>query len=863
MAAPPTAQAPARPNQIPPDRRAPASLNSGADVGEYISVAPDPEEPQIEATEDGGAFVSMPGEEKESTPSNPGFYANLAETLPLVVQSRIVTDLLRHIEDDKKSRELRDKQYAEGLRRTGMGKDAPGGASFEGASKVVHPMMTEACIDYESRIIKEIFPPSGPVKPHILGAVTTEKTERAKRKTEHMNWQLTTQIKEARSVMETTLTQVPLGGSQFIHQWMDHRLKRPRWEFRSVDKMHIPFAAADFASATRKTYEDRVTAIEFRQRVDHGMYVDTELAPPSQQPDPSKSQSANDKIEGLEDPGQNLDGDRTIYETMTYLEVSEEMAELLADQGGPEKAGELCPYLISTDESTKTMLGMYRCWEDRDEAREPIEHDFEFPFLPWRGALSIGFPQVIGGLSAAATGALRALLDSAHVNTTLSGLIKKGSGASGQSRSVDPGTLVEIDVGLETTDIRQAVMPFPFNPPSPVLFQLLGFVVEAAKGIVRTSLDESPIQGNTNVPVGTQMSRVEEGLVVFSAIHGRAHAALNRLLIGLHRLNRLYLPEILKVDAAGRELMVRRSDYEGPCDIQPVSDPTIYSDQQRFAQLGYIQSRMMVNPALWKAREVELVGLKLVKWPDPETLLADAPQPHELNQVNECLAMTLGQPVTVFPEQDHMAHLHVLMDFMKSPVLGSNPLLAPVFLPAALRHAAQHIAFYYVQQTVQAVEAAAKVPVHELLSNDTNVKAQFDGLLATASGRVVPGIESQLAPVMPLIQQAMAAVKALTPPPPMDPALAAVQAAGAETQRKGAADQADAQVQAGKLQLEQQANAIAASRVAAMREGQQIAAQSREATTAADNQTAMDIQAARTESGQGGGFTNGESMTRQ
>ena len=34
---------------------------------------------------------------------------------------------------------------------------------IEGASTVVHPMMTEACIDYESRIIKEIFPPSGPV----------------------------------------------------------------------------------------------------------------------------------------------------------------------------------------------------------------------------------------------------------------------------------------------------------------------------------------------------------------------------------------------------------------------------------------------------------------------------------------------------------------------------------------------------------------------------------------------------------------------------------------------------------------------------------------------------------------------------
>ena len=852
---------PSRPNQIPPDRRVDdtPSLATGVDAGEYISIDPDPDAPVIEDAPDGGAFVDLPGANQESTPPDPAFYANLAAVLPPVVKDRIVTDLMRRIEDDKKSRELRDKQYAEGLRRTGMGKDAPGGAGFEGASTVVHPMMTEACIDYESRIIKELYPPSGPVKPHILGAVTTEKTEKAKRKTDHMNWQITCQIKEARAVLETTFTQVPLGGSQFIHQWWDHRLKRPRWEFRSVDKMHIPFSAADFASAHRKTYEDSLSAVDFRQRVEQGMYIEDDLPPPSQQPEATKSEVANRKIEGLESQDQNLDGDRPIYETMTYLEVSEDMADVL----DVEHPGELYPYLITMDVSTKQMVAMYRCWEDGDDAREPIEHDFEFPFLPWRGALSIGFPQIIGGLSAAATGALRALLDSAHVNNVPSGLIKKGAGVSGQTRSPDPGTLAEIDVGLETDDIRKAVMPFPFSPPSPVLFQLLGFVVDAAKGIVRTSLDETPLNAGTNVPVGTQMSRVEEGLVVFSAIHGRAHAAFNRLLVGLHRLNRLYLPEILKVDAAGKELLVRRADYEGPCDVQPVSDPTIYSDQQRFSQLAYIQQRMMVNPALWKAREVELAGLKLIKWPDPETILADAPQPHELNAVNECLAMALGQPVTVFPEQDHLAHLQVLLDFMKSPVLGGNPLLTPVFLPSALKHAAQHIAFYYVQRTVDAVENAAEMPITELMSNDTRVKAKFDELLATASSQVVPAIEKQLQGTMPVLQQAMAQLQALMPKPPMDPAAAAVQAAAAETQRKGAADQASNQIDQQKLALEQQSNAIDADRVQAMREGQQLTAQTKLQSTQDDNQTALDISSARIASGTGSGFTNGESMTRQ
>ena len=846
---------------IPADRRTNSATapRSGIDVGEYMSIGTDEHAINIEPAEDGGAYVDMPGEEAESVPPDADFYANLAEILPDDVKDQIVSDLLERIKDDKESRKERDKQYEEGLRRTGLGNDAPGGASFQGASKVVHPMMTEACVDFAARIMKEMMPPGGPVKASIIGVVTKEKTDRAQRKTDHMNYQITQQIKEARSVLEITMTQVPLGGSQFVHQDWDHRLKRPKWEFRSVDKMYIPFTAADFASAKRRTYHDTITAVEFAQRVKSGMYLDLDLAPPSMRDDPSKSQAANDKIEGKSDTGENKDGDRPIYETMTYLEVTAKMAALLDH----EAEDDLCPYVITIDETTRKMLGMYRSWEDGDDAKEPIEFDFEFPFLPWRGALSIGFPQLIGGLSGAATGALRALLDAAHINNTPSGLIKKGSGTSGQTRTPSPGELVEIDTGLETDDIRKAAMPFPFNPPSPVLFELLQFMVTEARGVIRTSLDESQAAGSdTPVPVGTQMSRVEEGMVVFSSIHARQHAALNRLLRGLHRLNRLYLPETLKVDAEGRELLVRRSDYEGPCDIQPVSDPTIYSDQQRWAQLNYIQSRMMVNPAIWNARAVELAGLKLIKWPNPESLLVPAPQPHELNQVNENLAMALGQPVSVFPEQDHLAHLEVLLDFMKSPVLGMNPLLLPIFMPAALKHAAQHIAYLYVERTVQTVTQAAGVPADQLMSNDVGLKRSMDVLLAHASHNVVPALEQNLTATIPVIQQAMAQMKALMPPPPVDPAAAAVQAATAETARKGQADQANNQVEQSKVQLQQEANAIAADRVAAQREATATTAQTKLQTAQMDNETAEQIAETRIASGAKPGYTNGESISK-
>lgn len=854
-------------SEIPPDRRGTPPLNGtpaeGVDVGEYLSVGTDTDEMHLTPAEDGGAYVEMPGEgeREDEEPEDRSFYANLAAVIPPAVQSRIVTDLLRRIEEDKESRKKRDEQYAEGIRRTGLGNDAPGGADFEGASRVVHPMMEEACIDYESRVIKELMPLSGPVKPNVLGVPTAEKVAKADRVAEHMNYQITQQIKEARSTMETTLTQVPLGGSQFIRLFYDHRLKRQRWEFASVDKVHVPANAADFQSASRKTFEDSISSVEFRQRVDQGMYLDLGLSPPSQQPDPSKSESASHKVEGVEQTALNLDGDRLIYETMTYLEVSDEMADVLKI----EQTGELYPYLITMDENSKQMVACYRCWEEGDEAREMIDNLFEFPFIPWRGALAIGFPHIIGGLSAAATGSLRALLDSAHASNAIGGYILKGAGVGGQTRQPTIGTFTELDGSLETDDIRKRVLPFSFSQPSTVLFQLLGWVTEAAKGVVRTSLDDSPTDTNQNVPVGTQMSRVEQGLVVFSAIHGRAHAAFNRLIAGMYRLNRLYLPKVLKVDASGKEIMVRQADYEGPCDVQPVSDPTIYSDQQRFAQLAYIQARMTAMPMLFRAREVELAGLKLIKWPDPESLLQPQPTPHELNAVNENLALTLGQPVQVFPEQNHLAHLQVLLDYIKSPALGSNPLIAPSFLPGALKHAVEHIAYHYVQTTVATVRQAAGKDPTELFSRDPKVKAALDEVLAQASQQVVPSVEQAMQYAMPVLQQAMAMMKQMMPQPPMDPAAAAVQAAAAETQRKGAADQADHQLDTAKLQVDatnqQQTNAIQAQRNQIMADNADASNATKVETTRLDNATALEISADRVNSGASSGFKNGESMT--
>jgi hypothetical protein len=151
---------------------------------------------EVEDTEDGGAIIREKNDIDYATKL--AHFANIVEEVDQDLLKTAITDLMEKIGNDKEAREKRDKQYEEGLRRTGLGDDAPGGAQFTGANKVVHPMLVEACVDFSARFMKEVFPPNGPVKSKINGERDKSKIQKAERKSEFMNWQTTQQMVEFR-----------------------------------------------------------------------------------------------------------------------------------------------------------------------------------------------------------------------------------------------------------------------------------------------------------------------------------------------------------------------------------------------------------------------------------------------------------------------------------------------------------------------------------------------------------------------------------------------------------------------------------------------------------------------------------------
>ena len=645
---------------------------------------PEEEELEVEDTEDGGAMVRM---ETVSVRETSDHFENIVEEVDQSLLKTSINDLMTKIERDKEARQKRDLQYEEGLRRTGLGDDAPGGAQFQGANKVVHPMLVEACVDFSARFIKEVFPPGGPVKSKIIGEADKSKVGKAQRKTEFMNWQTTEQMVEFRSELEQLSTQLPLGGGQYMKFMWNSRFMRPTSEFVPIDDIYLPFSATNFYTAERKTHVQYITQMEYEKRVEAGMYADVDLPTPTE-PEFSAAERANEKIEGKQNTSYNEDGLRTIFEIYTYMDF--------------EDGEGLAPYILSVDKSSDKALCLYRNWEEDDVRQKELHWIVEFPFVPWRGAYPIGLTHMIGGLSGAATGALRALLDSAYIQNVPT-LLKLKGGPGGQTLNVQPTEIVEMEGGALIDDVRKLAMPLPFAGPSPTLFQLLGFLVDAGKGVVQTSFEKFNDQ-NPNAPVGTTMAIIEQGMVVFSSIHSRLHASMARSFKILHRINSMYYTQE-ELDALDAGLDISVEDFDGPADVVPISNPSIFSEAQRFAQIQAIMQRAQLMPQMYDALAVEEMFLNTLKIP-PSEVLAPTPGSEDRDPVSENVAAAMGQPIYVLPQQDHLAHLQVHLAFLKSPMFGSNPVIMSNFFYPMAMHMRDHLLNYYLVEAHNAVDEA-------------------------------------------------------------------------------------------------------------------------------------------------------------
>jgi hypothetical protein len=289
------------------------------------------------------------------------------------------------------------------------------------------------------------------------------------------------------------------------------------------------------------------------------------------------------------------------------------------------------------------------------------------------------------------------------------------------------------------------------------------------------------------------------------------------------------------------DLEIRREDFARLTDVVPVSDPHIFSETQRMAQTQAVMAIMDKNPDLFNRKAVISRFLKQIKVPGINELMVDEPAQEKADAVTENVSMSIGQAAFAYPEQDHLAHIQVHLDYAKDPTLGSNPMIAGGYLPKAMEHIKQHLVLWYLNRmngyATQAL--GSKVQNYEIAQDPKMI----DKLFAAASKHITMDTKETLGGIMPIIDQMMKTMEKFKPKPPMDAANEVLmQTSMAETQRRAQRDQAEIQIQQQKAQADIQRD------MAKMQLDQQLAMedlQLRLAIATGDNETKERIETAR------------------
>lgn len=614
--------------------------------------------------------------------------ANLAEYIEEDDLTKLGSDLCNLFEVDERSRADWLQTYVDGLDYLGFkGEDRT--QPFEGASGVYHPVMSEAVVRFQSNAIMEIFPASGPVLTKIMGDETPDIIKQANRVKEELNYQLTDNMPAYRSETEKLLFRLPLAGSVFKKVYYDQFGDRPAAMMIPAEDLVVNYGASDIETAERVTHILRESANKIKKLMRSGFYRTVELSEPT--PYYSSGKEKEDEVDGRS-PSIEKDDRHVLLEFHVMWNLPEPFED---------PTGIADPYIITVEKGTQKVLSIRRNWEEDDEHRNPECYFVHYEYMPGLGFYAFGLIHLLGSIAKSTTSILRQLIDAGTLANLPAGLKTRGMRAIGGDDPIQPGEWRDVDVAAGA--IRDNLFPLPYKEPSAVLAQLLGTLVEEGRRI--GSIADVEV-GNVqeNAPVGTTLAIMERSLKVMSAVHARLHASLRKELRLISKVITDYMDPHYRWD---REQAYNRvEDFDGRVDVIPVSDPNAATQAQRIVQLQAVMQLAQQNPELYNLKELHRKGLQAIGIKDDEKILPVDQEPPRMDPVQENMAVLTSQPIKVYPDQDHGAHIQTHVSAMMDPklmeMIGQSPNAAKV-QGQMEAHIAEHLAFQYrmeIQETM-------------------------------------------------------------------------------------------------------------------------------------------------------------------
>jgi len=554
---------------------------------------------------------------------------NIADLLPKEDLRRIGFRIHQNYETDEQSRvewRRRMKDAIELALQVTKEKSYP----WPKAANIKFPLLTIASLQFASRAYPALVKAPDLVKYRVQGRDDGQKASRALRISSHMSYQLLEQDEPWEEDQDKALLALPILGCVFKKSYYDPI------KGHNVSKLVLPqdlavhYYARSVEDCERKTEIFQLYKREIRERELRGTFTENDYGSAG-----IDNPRAEDKRQGLAAPPDDSDRPRTFLEQHCYLDLdgdgykepyivtvdekSKQVARIVARiesvtteqsvkikelqtrmtalaEGVQEPTNQ--QELAQAQQIEQTLLGMQAEVKALTEEKpkvlsiKAVEFYTKIPFIPSPdgGFYDLGFGVLLGPLNDSVNTLINQLIDSGTLNNSNTGFIGKGARIKGGAVRFQPNELKRVNVAGAT--LRDSIVMMDFKPPSPVLFQLLGMLVNYAERVASVNdamMGENPGQ---NTPAFTSKQMLEQGLQVFNGIFKRVYRAFRGELRKLYALNAIYLDKEEYFSYQDSESKVLATDYTSdPKDLIPAADPNAFANTERMMKAQAVLER--------------------------------------------------------------------------------------------------------------------------------------------------------------------------------------------------------------------------------------------------------------------------------
>jgi chaperonin GroES len=514
---------------------------------------------------------------------------------------------------------------------------------WKGASNVKYPLLSTAAMQFSARAYPSLVPSDGSVvKCRVLGADPMgEKANRAARVGRHMSYQVIEEMQGWEEDMDRLLLVLPITGTAFKKSYFDSSKGTNCSKLVYPTDLVVNYWAKSLEDAERKTEILSMSQRIVKERQNEGIFRKVDL------PDPTISFEDQDKAirQGFVHPEQDETTPYTMLEQHTYLDL--------------DKDGYAEPYIVLIEKESKEVLRIVpRFWEEDVIMNEKeqvvrinaIEYYTKFSFVPNPdgGFYDIGFGRLLGPINASADTLVNQLIDAGTLNNLQAGFIGKGLRIKMGESSFTPGEWKAVNATGD--DIKKQIFPLPTKEPSPVLMNLLQFLLQSGKELASVAEIFVGKMPGQNTPATTTMATIEQGMKVFTAVYKRIFRSLTKEYRKLYKLNQKYLDPQQYIDFLDEE--IQQSDYAGPeNDIIPAADPQATAAQEKMTKLQMLMQLlslgtldpMEVTKYALEAGEIPNAEQFQIKQPPPDPKGQQMQQEMEMKQQEQQMKMQLAQ----------------------------------------------------------------------------------------------------------------------------------------------------------------------------------------------------------------------------